>query len=321
MAAMDVITKFDDPRKQRRRRRRLRTISTFPTLLTLANLLCGFAAIHFCLRAMFAVGAGIDDTQVQTLHRLVSERFLPSYLAISGFLVFVGMFFDMLDGRVARLTQNTSSFGGQLDSLADMVTFGVAPAMLVVAVTTKYLRQEMPVTPLADDFIGRGVWMTAAVYVSCAALRLARFNVEHAGDQSAHRAFFGLASPGAGAVIASLVLLHEHPSGISSVVLVRALPLVALLAGLLMVSRYRYVHLANTYLKGRRPFWQVVTVVMVAIVFLWRPAPALAVVVCGYAASGPVVAAIRLSRRRSRAGSAERAPAAPSASDITQKRA
>ena len=60
---MDVITPFEDTKKQRRRRRRLRTISTFPTLLTLGNLLCGFAAIHFCLRAMFAVGADIDDAQ------------------------------------------------------------------------------------------------------------------------------------------------------------------------------------------------------------------------------------------------------------------
>jgi len=318
---MDVIAKFDDPKKRRRRRRRLRTISTFPTLLTLANLLCGFAAIHFCLRAMFAVGAGIDDTQVQTLHRLVSERFLPSYLAISGFLIFVGMFFDMLDGRVARLTQNTSSFGGQLDSLADMVTFGVAPAMLVIAVTTKYLRQEMPVTPLADDFIGRGVWMTAAVFVSCAALRLARFNVEHAGDESAHRTFYGLASPGAGAVIASLVLLQEHASGISSMILVRCLPLVALLVGLLMVSRYRYVHLANTYLKGRRPFWQVVSLVIVAIVFLWRPAPALAVIVCGYASSGPVGALIRMTRRRPGGEPEDRLSKLSSEPDSVTKRA
>ncbi len=299
---METIAKFDTPRKQRRRSRRLRTISTFPTLLTLGNLVCGFAAIHFCLRAMYCVGAGIDDVQVQAVHRLLTERFLPSYLAIGAFLIFMGMFFDMLDGLVARMTKSTSSFGGQLDSLADMVTFGVAPAMLVVAVTTKYLRQEMLVTPLTDDFVGRGVWITAVVFAACAALRLARFNVEHARDESAHRCFYGLPSPGAGAVLASLVLLQEHPSGVSSTILVRMLPFVAVAAGLLMVSRFRYVHLANAYLKGRRPFRQVLLLAVVPIVFFWRPAPALALIVCGYAATAPLTTLVRLIRRNTPTG-------------------
>ncbi len=299
---MDVIAKFDDPKK--RRRRRLRTISTFPTLLTLGNLLCGFAAIHFCLRAMLAVGAGIDDTAVQTLNMVRAERLLPSYLAIGAFLIFGGLFFDMLDGRIARLTHNTSTFGGQLDSLADLVTFGAAPGMLIIAITTKYLHGDTPVTPISDDFIGRGVWLTAAVYVSCAALRLARFNVEHAGDDSAHRNFYGLPSPGAGAVLASLVLLREHSSGIRGTVLVGVLPFITLAVGLLMVSRVRYVHLANTYLKGRRPFWQVVLLVIAVIGLWWQPAPALAVMMCGYAASGPVFAAVRLIRRHTLTASA-----------------
>ena len=163
---------------------------------------------------------------------------------------------------------------------------------------TKHLRQEATVTPLAPDFLGRGVWICAAVYVSCAALRLARFNVENAGDESAHRTFTGLATPGAGAVLASLTLLHEHHSGIASDMLVRALPLVALVSGLLMVSRFRYVHIANAYLKGRRPFWQVVGVVFVVLAFLLKPAPVLAILVCGYGASGPVARLIRLVRRR-----------------------
>ncbi|MCP4592901.1 MAG: hypothetical protein GY842_19365 [bacterium] len=294
---MSVIANLDEVR-QRRRRRRLRTISTFPTLLTLCNLLCGFAAIHFCLRAMFAVGAGIPDDAAHTLHLISAERIMPSYLAIGAFLIFVGIFFDMLDGRVARLTQNTSTFGGQLDSLADMVTFGAAPALLVIAIITKYSHGETAITPIADDFAGRGTWLTAAVFVSCAALRLARFNVEHAGDESAHRSFRGLPSPGAGAVLASLVLLREHSSGFRGTMLVGVLPFVTLAAGLLMVSRVRYVHLANTYLKGRRPFWQVVLLVIVVTVFWAQPAPMLAVIVCGYAAMGPVYSVVRWLRFR-----------------------
>ena len=75
--------------------------------------------------------------------------------------------------------------------------------------------------------------------------------------------------------------------------LVRLLPLITLISGLLMVSRYRYVHIANVYLKGRRPFGQVVMLAFVVIIFLWRPAPALATIVCGYAASGPLTALAR----------------------------
>ncbi len=318
---MDVIAKFDDPRRQRRRRRRLRTISTCPTLLTLGNLLCGFAAIHYCLRAMFNVGAGIPDDLSRTLSSGLMERALPSYLCISAFLVFGGLFFDMLDGRVARLTRNTSTFGGQLDSLADVVSFGVAPAMLVIAVTTKYLHQDIPIAPLSDNFIGRGVWMTAAIYASCAALRLARFNVEHAGDDSAHGNFYGLASPGAAAVVASLVLLHEHSSGVRAHLLVQVLPLVTLAVGLLMVSRVRYVHLANTYLRGRRPFWQVVLLVIVVLIFLWRPAPILALMACGYATSGPLATLIRFTRRNTRTTSAQRPPEAAPEQDSSRKQA
>ena len=280
---MDVIAKFDDPRRQGRRRRRLRTISTFPTLLTLGNLLCGFAAIHFCLRAMFNVGAGIPDDLSRTLSSGLMERALPSYLCISAFLVFGGLFFDMLDGRVARLTRNTSTFGGQIDSLADMVTFGVAPAILVVALAY------------------------------CLAVRDA--------VRQPHRSFYGLASPGAGAVLASLVLLREHSSGVRAIVLVRLLPVITLLVGLLMVSRFRYVHLANAYLKGRRPFWQVVLGAIVVIIFLWQPAPALALIACGYATTGPVASLLRWLRLRGRGEfshqPSERAPQ----SDSTRKQA
>lgn len=318
---MDVIAKFDDTGKRRRRGRRLRTVSTFPTLLTLGNMLCGFAAIHFCLRALFNVGAGIPDDLSMTLKIASMERYLPSYLCISAFLVFGGLFFDMLDGRVARLTHNTSTFGGQLDSLADVVTFGVAPAMLVITATTKYLEQQTHVAPLSDDLIGRGVWMTAAVYASCAALRLARFNVEHAGDDIPHRSFHGLASPGAAAVVASLLLLHEHSSGVRARLLIETLPLVTLAAGLLMVSRIRYIHLANTYLKGRRPFWQVVLLVIVAIIFLWRPAPVLALIACGYATSGPLTSVIRFARRQAQPASANSPSTATPSSDAPRKQA
>lgn len=304
---MEVIAKFDRQSLPPLRNRRLRTVSAIPTLLTLGNLLCGFAAVHFCIRAMFDIGANIEPAEVATLKSAVLERLLPSYFSIACFLVFGGIVFDLLDGRVARLTRRTSTFGGQLDSLADIVTFGVAPAILVIAVTTKYLRQEWVVTPLGDDVIGRAVWMTAAVYVCCAALRLARFNVEHAGNQVATTTYQGLPSPGAGALVASLVLLHEWLGPSGGTLIVRVLPWVTLAAGLLMVSRIPYVHVGNAYLKGRRPFWQVVLVLIGFMVFLLHRTATPPILLGAYAASGPLTALVRWIRsaRRPAASSAE----------------
>ena len=119
------------------------------------------------------------------------------------------MFFDMLDGRVARLTRNTSSFGGQLDSLADVVTFGVAPAFLVITIITKYLHREMSVMPVADDYFGsrglddrRGVCVLRGAAAGTLQRRARRGRIRPPQ-------FSRLAQPPApGRVLASLVLLR-----------------------------------------------------------------------------------------------------------------
>src|SRR5690606_9692767 len=111
------------------------------------------------------------------------------------------MFFDAIDGYVARLTRTVSDLGGELDSLADIVTFGVAPAYMTLRLVSNYYSMDgtaAVISPAHDDAFARVFWVIAAIYVSCTALRLARFNVETAsGALDTHLFFRGLPSPGA----------------------------------------------------------------------------------------------------------------------------
>ena len=307
---MPVIARLRrSTRKRPRRSRRLRTISTLPTLLTLGNLLCGFAAVHFCMRALAGGNEVIRRVVEPTIFSHIQERVLPSFLSIAALFIFLGLLMDALDGSVARWTKRATDFGGQLDSLADVVTFGIAPAILVVAVLQARPEMIGRTGPLSGDLMGRAMWMMVAVYLACAALRLARFNVEHASNSAAHTAFSGLPSPGAAVVLAALILLHEHLGPAVRPFLSESLPFVALGLGLLMVSRVRYVHLANAYLRGRRPFEQVVALVFVLAFFWWYKELTLAVVVCAYAFSGPVVAVVGRFRRGGKPAAAATQPA------------
>ncbi len=338
---MKVVVHNQPPKRRKGRVRRLRTVPIFPSMLTLANMLCGFAAIYFCMRAMHT--ANLDPSLKATLNSQRLEEFLPTFISVGGFLIFLGMFFDMMDGRVARMTSGTSNFGGQLDSLADMVTFGVAPAMLMIALVTLQAQPMLAVTmagnpaaapaamqsgadagvvpadgsaeispgnpaaeplPLrrpgrAAKFIvsSRGAWMAGAIFAACCALRLARYNVEHAEGDLKHGTFDGLPSPGAAAVIASLVILYEHVAEVKGTTLVYALPVIAILGGLLMVSRVQYAHVGNRYLRGRKPFGYAVVLVVLAGLAMRFPAPTLATITCLYALTGPVGWAAKKVRR------------------------
>jgi len=272
----------------RRHRRTLRYIVLLPTLLTLGNLVCGFAAVHFGLRAMFAAGAGIDASANETLNSEVVERMLPSFLAIGAMLIFGGMLFDMLDGLAARMTKNASEFGAEIDSLADVVTFGVAPAILVIALMMREWHGELIVTPLSAHAFGRAMWVFAAAYCICTAIRLARYNVEHDKPEFSHRAFRGLPSPGAAAVLASLVTLHEHVGASVRVAILYALPIIMLAVAYLMISRIRYDRLAQAYLIRKRPIEHLFAFLVVVVIFFSYKTETLALL-CGiYALSGPV---------------------------------
>jgi len=295
--------------------RRLRSVAVFPTMLTLGNLLCGFAAIYFCMRGLYSADLAPDLKVTFASKRL--EEFLPTFISVGGFLVFLGMFFDLLDGRVARMTSGTTNFGGQLDSLADMVTFGLAPALLMIGLVTLAahdrgvgapkgritdLAQSAPQVAATEAGVdaaahgspdemlvsSRGAWMAGAIFAACCALRLARFNVEHSESDNKQRTFLGLPSPGAASVVAALVILYEHVAEMRSWWLANLLPGVTIVAGLLMVSRVRYVHVGNRYLRGRKPFGFVVVMLVIAGLFMVWPAPTLVCLTCLYALSGPV---------------------------------
>lgn len=303
---MAVIARINrhKPRKPREpRRRRLVTVSTLPTLFTLGNLACGFAAIHFALRAMYSAGVGEDDAAALSLQSHLPELSLSSFLALAAMFVFVGIVCDMLDGALARMTRRTSDFGGQLDSLADMITSGVAPAVLVVALMMRDLSQYWPDAfpgPFSNNHLGRLVWVAALVYAVGTALRLARFNVEHTKPDSGQKMFRGLPCPGAAAVIASLVILQEAAGAGTSVhkAIIIGLPFVTVSLAILMVSRVPYVKIDQSYLRGRRPFAHVV-ILMVLVVVAWPlKEAALAIIVGWYALSGPIGAVWGKVRRR-----------------------
>lgn len=271
----------------------LKTVAVLPSLATLCNLLCGLGAIYVCMLSVHAAGS---DLYRETLGSARLNNLFPTFLAIAAYLLVVAMFFDGIDGRLARLTRKTSEFGAQLDSLADIVSFGVAPAVLVLCIAHPGNVVELS---NLERIYWRAEWVMAATFVCCAALRLARFNVENVADEAAHMGFRGLPTPGAACAVIGLVILHQDllkdlaPVGTSQLV-ARLIPPFTMLLGLLMVSRFRYAHLINTLLRGRRSFRQVVAlliVLLVGLVVQFQLTIALAAAV--YALSGPVGAIFR----------------------------
>lgn len=272
-----------------------------PTLMTLGNLLCGFAAIHFALQAMHDLGAGVPTAPVQDLHSSLLERMLPSFLSVGAGLVLLGGVFDFLDGLIARVTRSASDFGGQLDSLADMITFGVAPATLMIAfMSVEFSAVAIVPSPISEHFVGRVTWVAAAIYVAFAAVRLARFNVEHAKADYDYRMFRGLPSPGAACVIVALVLFQDQMGETGRAVTVYSMPIVAAALAFLMISRIPYRRFHRAYFLGEKPFSQVMTFVVLVAVFWSIKVPTLLLLVLWYAASGPLFQVVRMVRGQRR---------------------
>lgn len=262
---------------------RLRTIAVLPTMFTLANLVCGFFSIVVAARVDAPTLAYAEQnlrTQV-----LVDEVTDPTNVMYSAWLIFLAMLFDALDGHLARLSRTTSDFGGQLDSLCDLVTFGVAPGFLLVKMCPNftYLHRET-------------VWVIAAGFAACAALRLARFNVESTEDDD-HMHFSGLPSPAAAASVASFAILfytlrkEGAPSAIASqidVALQMTLPFFTMLVALLMVSRIPYPHLVNQLFRGRKSFGHIVSVLFAVVAIMTVRGYAVPLLCCSFALGGPV---------------------------------
>jgi len=286
---MTSVTKFPGGGQAKARRRRLKSLAFLPTMITIANLICGFAAIHFALRAMYDFGARVPMTTTLTLQSPLLERMLPSFLSVGAGLVILGMILDCFDGLIARATRSTTNFGGQLDSMADVVTCGVAPATLMIAfMTTQLARDAIVPSPISEHLLGRMCWVAAAVYVTFTAVRLARYNVEHAQAGFDHRTFRGLPSPGAACVMVALVIVQDQlAGGMGQSVIAYAMPVVAVVTAFLMVSRLPYRRFYRAYLLGRQPFGQFVFIILILAVFFTWKAPALLLIVSWYVISGP----------------------------------
>lgn len=261
----------------------MKRIPVLPTLLTLGNGVCGFAAIAYASKIT------LDGSQ--------SQELISYYFLLSASLIFIAMVFDVLDGYAARLGRCSSEFGGQLDSLCDAISFGAAPAFLLLR-----LGQEWNDQPV----IAKTVSIIAAVYLACAVLRLARFNVEKSPEASGGKRFTGLPSPAAAGCVASLAILRgDLPSGWTDLdptilhLFVRLwAPLGTLAAAVLMVSRFSYPHFSRQLIRGRRHFGHVVQVVLLLALIALTPHLALFLIFWAYALMAPVRSMIVHLRRR-----------------------
>jgi len=236
-----------------RRDRMKMGIYVLPNLFTTANLFCGFYSIIAAMKGLYEIAA-------------VS--------------ILIAVVLDGLDGRIARMTHTTSKFGGEYDSLCDLVTFGVAPALLVYSWSL--------------ISYGKWGWLAAFLFVACGALRLARFNVQVGIIDS--RVFNGLPIPGGAAAVATGVLLYYYLGGdgrFSDLSIMFAV--IAL--SLFMVSSIKYYSFKDLNFFSRKPFMSFVLIIVILVIVVAEPQIMLFTFAFGYGFSGPAWTLFKLGRK------------------------
>ena len=225
-----------------------------PNTLTLCGMFCGFYAIMSSINGNF-------------LH--------------AAWAIILANIFDGLDGWIARLTNTTTRFGVELDSLSDLVAFGVAPSVMV------YKWALMP--------FGRLGWAAAFLFVACGALRLARFNVQTGSSGS--KAFKGMPIPAAASILSSVVIFYYvHWEGIPDKSVMY--PLLTIILSLLMVSTLRYHGIKEVDFREKKPFWMLIVFVMILFVMLIHPSTAIFVFAMVYLFWGIIENIILLVRKQ-----------------------
>lgn len=240
--------------RQTSKPKRRRGVYLLPNLFTTAALFAGFYAI------VAAIGKSYEAAAVA---------------------IFIAMVLDGLDGRVARMTNTQSDFGAEYDSLSDMISFGLAPALVMYLWSLQGL--------------GKLGWLAAFIYTAGAALRLARFNTNIGTVDK--RFFQGLPSPSAAAIVTGTVWVG-HDSGLAGTDITWATFIVTVAAGLLMVSNVRYYSFKEVDMKGKVPFFALLVLVFVFVLVSLSPPQVLFGTFMLYALSGPVVTVWLLLRRR-----------------------
>jgi CDP-diacylglycerol--serine O-phosphatidyltransferase len=233
---------------------RPRGIYFFPNLLTIVSLFASFYAI------------------VTSMH----ARYISASIAI-----FIAMLMDVLDGRLARLTNTTTEFGAQLDSLCDMVSFGLTPALVLYTWSL--------------HVFGKGGWLVAFLYAVCTALRLARFNTQLGIANK--RYFQGLATPAAAGFVAGMVWLCTKYSIAGNDIAFPVLIMTLILA-LLKVSRIRYRSFKDLDLRGRVSFLYVIAMALLIILISFNAPLMLFSIFLVYTASGPLMTILGVQKRR-----------------------
>ena len=225
-----------------RSRRLRRGIYLLPTLFTIGNLFCGYSSLVLAAGGMIAQAA---------------------------LLIVLATVLDGLDGRIARLTGTTSDFGVQFDSLADIVSFGIAPAILAY---------HWALAPL-----GRFGWLIAFIFVVCAAMRLARFNIQ--APRADKRFFAGMPSPPAAGSLACVAFAFPKTPEAGLLPLLVAILVISL--GLLMISRFRYRSFKDLDLRNRRSYIWVLPLAGIIVAVAVLPRIVLLILFGAYLISGP----------------------------------
>ena len=216
-----------------------------PSLLTAANLFCGFYSIVSVLNSDYITAA---------------------------IAILVAMLFDGFDGKIARLTNSTSRFGVEFDSLSDLVSFGVAPGLLIYT--------------WALNGYGKIGWLAVFLFVVCGAMRLARFNVQT--SVSDNKFFMGLPIPAAAGLVVTTVIFDHHILEMGKEVRPVVVLIVTYLLAYLMVSTIKYRSFKDVHLGERKPLSALVAAVLLLIVIVAQPQIMLFVLFVLYASSGPV---------------------------------
>lgn len=246
-------------------------IYVLPNLMTTGNLFCGFFAVMMAIKGNFLYAA---------------------------YAIVVAAVFDQLDGRLARLTRSTSKFGAEYDSLCDLVSFGMAPAVML------FLWALQP--------FGRLGWVACFLFVACGALRLARFNVQ--ANVVEKNYFQGLPIPMAAGIVASSVLafqdLELEPLGNYGLLIM------TILLAFVMVSNFRFRSFKDLDLKERMPFRYLILGVGVLVIVALRPEVMLFVLFMGYAVLGAVFGVFKLGKNIRKIKPSVYAPASTHESDL-----
>ncbi len=249
-------------------------IYVLPNLMTTGNLFCGFFAIIQALKSNFIYGA---------------------------YAIVAAAIFDLLDGRLARLTRSTSKFGAEYDSLCDLVSFGVAPGIMLF---------QWALNPF-----GRLGWIACFLFVTCGALRLARFNVQ--ANIVEKNYFQGLPIPMAAGIVASSILAFQDLElGASGNV---GLLVMTVLLAFVMVSNFRYRSFKDLDLKERMPFRYLLLGVGVLVIVALRPEVMLFVLFFGYAILGAVFGVFKLGKAARKIRPSVYAPAQVNEDDLIEE--